>query len=463
MPYGRGVDEPVEPINEQQLLRLTPEGYASDGAGVARLDGRVIFVAGGLRGEPCTVKIDKVGRSAIWGHVTEVLAPAPARLVPDCPHYALCGGCQLRHMTYEEELDCKRRRVEDALQRIGGTEIGVSVIHGAKNTQRYRNKVQFPVSGGPRGPQIGFYRARSHSVIDVADCLLQPEAAGLLRAAVLTWMRQFRVPAYDERSGKGLLRHLYLRRNRAGETLCCLLVHGKNLPHEAELVEALRAAEPNLRGIVLGVHEEHNNVILGDTYRTLWGEDFLYDSLCGLQFKLSVPSFYQVNSDQAELLYARALALADLNGSETVLDLYCGIGTISLVMAQAAGRVIGCEVVPEAIRDAKENALRNGISNAEFICGDAGAAAGQLLAAGIRPEVICVDPPRKGLAPEVIDIIAALAPQRLVYVSCDPGTLARDVKLFAQKGYTLKTAEAVDLFPRTAHVETVTLLTKDPY
>lgn len=442
---------------EGQLCRLVIDGYASDGAGVARLDGMVVFVQGGIRGEACDVRLTHVGRSALWGRVEEVVNPSPARIFPRCLHYTKCGGCQFRHMNYAEELEAKRIRVEDALRRLGGAEIHVSAILGAEQVDRYRNKAQFPVAKGPR---IGFYRPRSHDVIDVDDCLLQGEAAARLRGAVKEWMAEYSIPAYNERTFTGLVRHVYVRTNRAGRSLCCLLVNGRGVPREAELVRALRRAEPNLAGIVLGVNEKHNNVILGDSYRTLWGEDFLSDTLCGLTFRLSVPSFYQVNPAQTEVLYGKALEFAGLTGAETVLDLYCGIGTISLVMARKAGMVWGAEVVPQAVDDAIANAQRNHIENARFLCADAGEAARYLEGEGGRPDVVCVDPPRKGLAEDVVDTIADMGPQRVVYVSCDPGTLGRDVKRFAGRGYTLKKAVAVDMFPRTAHVETVVLLSK---
>ena len=442
---------------EGQLCRLVIDGYASDGAGVARLDGMVVFVQGGIRGEACDVRLTHVGRSTLWGRVEEVVNPSPARIFPRCLHYTKCGGCQFRHMNYAEELEAKRIRVEDALRRLGGAEIHVSAILGAEQVDRYRNKAQFPVAKGPR---IGFYRPRSHDVIDVDDCLLQGEAAARLRGAVKEWMAEYSIPAYNERTFTGLVRHVYVRTNRAGRSLCCLLVNGRGVPREAELVRALRRAEPNLAGIVLGVNEKHNNVILGDSYRTLWGEDFLSDTLCGLTFRLSVPSFYQVNPAQTEVLYGKALEFAGLTGAETVLDLYCGIGTISLVMARKAGMVWGAEVVPQAVDDAIANAQRNHIENARFLCADAGEAARYLEGEGVRPDVVCVDPPRKGLAEDVVDTIADMGPERVVYVSCDPGTLGRDVKRFAGRGYTLKKAVAVDMFPRTAHVECVAVLAK---
>ena len=441
--------------NEQHPLRI--EGYGSAGEGVARLEGQAVFVKGALAGEICQVQLLKVGKSAAWGRVTQVLTPVPGRQSPDCPRYPRCGGCQLRHMTYAEELRFKRQKVQDALQRIGGWTGRVEKIHGAEAPDRYRNKIQFPVADGPR---VGFFRARSHEVIDAEDCLLQPLAATRLREAFKLWMERYQVPAYDERVHGGLIRHFYVRVNRRGQSLCAVIANGTDLPHQEELVQALRRAEPDLAGVVLSVNQEKTNVILGKTHRCLWGRDYLEDTLCGLTFRLSVPSFYQVNREQAEVLYGRALAFAGLTGRETVLDLYCGIGTITLVMARQAGRAIGAEVIPAAVEDAKANAARNGVTNAEFLCADAAQAAQTLADRGLRPDVICVDPPRKGLAPAVIDAIVQMAPQRLVYVSCDPATLARDVKRMEEQGYVLQRAEAVDLFPRTAHVETVCLLSK---
>lgn len=441
--------------NEQHPLRI--EGYGSAGEGVARLEGQAVFVKGALAGEICQVQLLKVGKSAAWGRVTQVLTPVPGRQSPDCPRYPRCGGCQLRHMTYAEELRFKRQKVQDALQRIGGWTGRVEKIHGAEAPDRYRNKIQFPVADGPR---VGFFRARSHEVIDAEDCLLQPLAATRLREAFKLWMERYQVPAYDERVHGGLIRHFYVRVNQRGQSLCAVIANGTDLPHQEELVQALRRAEPDLAGVVLSVNQEKTNVILGKTHRCLWGRDYLEDTLCGLTFRLSVPSFYQVNREQAEVLYGRALAFAGLTGRETVLDLYCGIGTITLVMARQAGRAIGAEVIPAAVEDAKANAARNGVTNAEFLCADAAQAAQTLADRSLRPDVICVDPPRKGLAPAVIDAIVQMAPQRLVYVSCDPATLARDVKRMEEQGYVLQRAEAVDLFPRTAHVETVVLLSK---
>ena len=442
---------------KNQVVQLRMEGYGSAGEGVARLEGQAVFVKGALKGELCTVQLLKVGKSAAWGKVNQVLEPAPGRQTPDCPQYPRCGGCQLRHMTYEEELALKRGRVQDALTRIGGWDGQVAAIHGAQEPDRYRNKIQFPVAAGPN---VGFFRARSHEVIDVADCLLQPLPATRLRGAFRDWMARYGVPAYEEKTHQGLIRHFYVRVNRAGESLCAVVAKGDRLPKTEELIQALRQAEPKLVGVVLSINPDKTNVILGKTNRTLWGRDYLEDTLCGLTFRLSVPSFYQVNREQTEVLYGLALNFAGLTGEETVLDLYCGIGTITLCMARKAKQAIGAEVVPAAVEDAKANAARNGVENAEFFCGDAGQAALELARRGLRPDVICVDPPRKGLSGQVIQAVAEMAPDRLVYVSCDPATLARDVKLFRENGYQVQRVEAVDLFPRTVHVETVVLMSR---
>ena len=444
-------------LQEGKIYPAHIESYASDGTGVARIDGMVVFVHGAVRGEEADVCIEHVGHNAAWAHIATLHTPSPARIEPDCPHYDKCGGCQFRHMTYEEELCAKRQRVEDALRRLGGLTLPVSAIHGAENTQGYRNKVQFPVSGDG----IGYYRSRTHQVIDIPHCHLQPQVDSLCRQVVADWMKQYRVPSYQEKTGQGLVRHLYLRTNQAGEVLCCLIINGKKLPHAQELVAALKAAVPTLVGVVLSVNTRKTNVILGTEYHTLWGQDWLEETLCGHTFRLSVPSFFQINQPQTQVLYSRAVEFAGLTGTETVVDLYCGIGTISLTMAEHAATVIGVEVVPQAIEDAKENALRNGLANkTRFLCGDASQLALQLEQEGITPDVIVVDPPRKGLAPDVVDTIARMAPPRVVYVSCDPATLGRDLKRFAALGYEAQQAEAVDLFPRTAHIETVVLLSK---
>ncbi len=442
--------------NAVHTLEIT--GYTAEGMGVSRLEGRVVFVPGTIRGERWRVRLEKVNKSVAWGRGVELLLPSPKRLKPDCPLAGRCGGCQFRHMTYDEELRAKWERVRDALERVGGVHLQLSAVLGAEEPGRYRNKVQFPVAGGKQGLAVGYYRSRSHDVLDAEDCLLQPAEVTRVRQIFKSWMERFQVPPYDEKTGKGLIRHLYVRTNHAGEAMCCVVANGFVLPHEEELVQLLRTGLPSLVGVVLNENTRDTNVILGPKYRVLWGRDYLEEELCGFVFRLSVPSFFQVNLLQTRRLYQVALEFAGLTGTETVLDLYCGIGTISLCLARRAGRVIGAEIVPQAVEDARSNAERNGIGNAEFFCGDAGAVAARLAEKKTRPDVVCVDPPRKGLAPEVPAILADMSPKRIVYVSCDPATLARDIKRLEELGYRARKAQPVDLFPRTAHVETVVLL-----
>lgn len=442
---------------KNQVHTVTITGYSAEGLGVARIDGQVIFVHGGVRGETCAVRVLKVLKQMAFGRVEEILEGSPARQRPDCPHFPACGGCAFRHVSYTEELEAKRQHVEDALRRVGGVEVAVGIL-GASAADGYRNKAIFPIS--PAG-QAGFYRARSHDVIPALDCRLQAPQANAAAQAVEEYLQEEGVSAYDERSGQGLVRHIYVRTNQMGQALVCLVVNGEALPREEALVAHIRHACPEALGVVLNTNTRDTNVVLGEAYRTLWGEDTLTDTLCGLTVRLSVPSFYQVNREQAERLYQKAVEFAGLTGRETVLELYCGAGTITMVMARHAAQVIGAEIVPEAIENAKANARANGIGNVSFFVGDAGAVAAKFAAERLRPEVVVVDPPRKGLEGGVIGSIAEMGPERVVYVSCNPGTLARDVKRFRDAGYGLVKAAAVDMFPRTAHVETVVLLQRE--
>ena len=447
----------MEALEKGSVYTAVIDGYSSEGLGIARVNGAVVFVPHAVRGEEIDLRITKVMKTSCAGEIVKIHNPSPERMEPECPYAGKCGGCAYRHLTYPEELWAKRQRVQDALTRIGGLELTVEEILGAKNPEHYRNKSQYPV--GADG-SIGFFQARTHKVVPIRRCLIQTEAADRTAQAVGEWMRRYKISAYDETTGKGLVRHVCVRVNRKGESLCCVVVNGNKVPREPELAAYVTAAVPHTVGVLLNSNTRRGNVVLGDKYRTLFGRNYLMDTLCGLEFKLSMPSFYQVNRDQAEVLYGKALEFAGLTGNETVLDLYCGIGTITLCLAKAAKRVIGAEIVPPAIRDAKENALRNHVENAEFFCGDAADIAAKLESDGLRPDVVTVDPPRKGLAPEVIASVAAMGPEKVVYVSCDPATLGRDVKIFREFGYEAKRAAAVDMFPVTAHVETVVLLSK---
>ena len=448
----------MEALEKGSVYTAVIDGYSSEGLGIARVNGAVVFVPHAVRGEEIDLRITKVMKTSCAGEIVKIHDPSPERMEPECPYAGKCGGCAYRHLTYPEELWAKRQRVQDALTRIGGLDLTVEEILGAKNPEHYRNKSQYPV--GADG-SIGFFQARTHKVVPIRRCLIQTEAADRTAQAVGEWIRRYKISAYDETTGKGLVRHVCVRVNRKGESLCCVVVNGNKVPREPELAAYVTVAVPHTVGVLLNSNTRRGNVVLGDKYRTLFGRNYLMDTLCGLEFKLSMPSFYQVNRDQAEVLYGKALKFAGLTGNETVLDLYCGIGTITLCLAKAAKRVIGAEIVPPAIRDAKENALRNHIENAEFFCGDAADIAAKLESDGLRPDVVTVDPPRKGLAPEVIASVAAMGPEKVVYVSCDPATLGRDVKIFREFGYEAKRAAAVDMFPGTAHVETVVLLSRE--
>ena len=448
-------------MNKNQIFTAEITGCTSQGLGVARFEDRAVFVKGAIPGEVCEIKLIKITKTAVYGRLERVLTPSAHRVEPVCPHFGRCGGCDFMHMDYALETQLKGQRIADALRRIGGVDVEPLSILPAPTAEGYRNKAQFPVAMAGGRPAAGFFRARTHQLIPVTHCHIQPPEAGRVAEAVIRWMERYHILPYDEAAHRGYVRHIFVRKAAVtGAIMVCIVSNSDRLPKGGQLVDLLRQAVPAVTTVIHNVNTRPGNVILGDTYHTFYGEGYIEDVLCGLTFRLSPASFYQVNHHQAQVLYERAIALADLHGTETVLDLYCGTGTITLAMARSAGTVIGVEVVPQAIEDAKENAVRNGIENARFFCADAGQAAAQLAAEGIRPEVITVDPPRKGLSPEVIGAMADMAPRRIVYVSCDPATLARDVKLLAEKGYQLRHAEAVDLFPRTKHVETVALLSQ---
>jgi 23S rRNA (uracil1939-C5)-methyltransferase len=444
--------------SDRCTARIT--GYTSDGEGVCRVDGEAVFVPGALAGEECRLRIVNVGKTCAHAKLEQVLEPSPHRIEPDCPYFPACGGCDFRQMDYEEELSLKKQRVLDALTRIGGLAVRELPITGAPALDGYRNKAQYPAANQKGRAVCGFYRARTHEVIAVERCRLQPPEADRIRAAVLSWMSENHVSVYDERAHKGCVRHVFVRFGAAtGQILVCVVGFCRSVPAPKELVAAVLAAVPETTSIVFCFNDKHGNTVLGDRFETLCGPGWIEDTLLGLRFRLSPRSFYQINHAQAERLYEKALEFAALTKDDTALDLYCGTGTITLLLAARAGTAVGVEIIPEAIADARENAQRNGVPNAEFFCADAGEAARRFAENGTRPDVIVVDPPRKGVSADVIEAMRAMAPRRIVYVSCDPATLARDVKLLSED-YRFERAEAFDLFPRCAHVETVVLMSR---
>lgn len=450
--------ENIIELKKNQIYEAEIVSWSSDGGGVCRIGGRAVFVPGAIPGERWEIRILKVTKTAVFGKGETLLAPSPDRVESDCPYFKKCGGCALRHISYDAELRFKLERVNEAYKRIGGLELGSSEIIGGEETQRYRNKGIYAIG---EGPVKGFFRPRSHDIIAVEDCLIQDEASNAAAKAVCDFMAANNIPAYDEQSGSGLVRHVFTRFGRSSKQLQVTVVAAGGFGSKTlALTEAIREACPQCVSIILNVNRSKGNTVLSGDFYTLWGKDTISDTLCGLEFELSPRSFYQINPVQAEKLYYKALEYAAPDGKGLILDLYCGAGTISLCLARGCEKVIGAEIVPEAVENARMNAKRNGIENAEFICADAGEAAAELLRRGTKPDAVVVDPPRKGLSIEVIDAICGMEPERIVYVSCDVSTQARDLKIFTEKGYTANKATAVDMFPRTHHVETVVCLSR---
>ena len=443
---------------KNQIYEAEIVDYTSEGQGVAKIEGCAVFIPNAVAGEKVRVRIEKAQKTWAAGKIVEILEKSPRRIARECPISASCGGCDFWQMDYEEETRLKAERVRQCLNRIGGENLTQMPILSAPTCYGYRNKAQYPVAQKKGRAYAGFFRAGTHEVVENQRCLILPEESDQVKDAVMDYVNQFRVPVYDEVAHTGLLRHIYIRRGAvSGQILVCLVINGKKIPKPEALIQRLQKIS-GFTTLVLSVNTKKGNAVLGDEFITLHGPGYIEDTLCGLNFRLSPRSFYQVNHHQAQQLYEAAIAQAEITKEDTVLDLYCGVGTITLAMASAAGKVIGVEVIPQAVEDAKDNAKRNGIENAEFFCGDAGEAALALEQQGIRADVVVVDPPRKGLNADTIEALARFAPRRIVYVSCDPATLARDVALLKERGYTLKNAMACDLFPRCSHVETIVLL-----
>ena len=445
-------------LTKNQIYEATVTDYTAEGQGVAHIDGCAVFIPNSIAGEVYRVRIEVAKKNWAAGKIVEILEKSPHRCNRECPVAKLCGGCDFWHMDYDEETRLKAERVKTCLNRLAGEALEKVEILSAPTCHGYRNKAQYPVSSKKGRAFAGFFKAGTHEVVENQRCLILPEETDRVKDAVMDYVNQYRVTVYDEGSHTGLLRHIYVRRGAvSGQILVCLAVNGRKLPRIEELIRRLEKIE-GFTTLVLSVNTKKGNAVLGDEFITLYGPGFIEDTLCGLTFRLSPRSFYQVNHHQAQRLYEAAISQAEITKEDTVLDLYCGVGTITLCMASAAGKVIGVEVIPQAVEDAKDNARRNGIENAEFFCGDAGAAALELEKQGIKADVVVVDPPRKGLNADTIEALHRFSPRRIVYVSCDPATLARDVALLKERGFTLKNALAADLFPRCSHVESIVTL-----
>lgn len=445
-------------LEKNQQLTLVCENLGSDFEGVCRHEGMAVFIPGALPGEEIRCQVVKVQKRHAFARLLSVANPSPARQNPPCPYFEKCGGCTAQHMRYEETLRWKRRQVEDCFRRIGGFGADlpeVPPVLGMENPWEYRNKTSLPVGGSSDSPALGFYAPRSHRIVDIDSCPVAMAESNAATEVVRSFITRYGIQPYNEETREGLVRHLVVRVSSQGETMVVLVINGTSLPHSEALISMLKEALPGLASFGISPHRENNNVILGKSYEVLYGEERLEDTLCGYRFSLSPLSFFQVNPLQTEKLYAKALAFADLSGRETVADVYCGAGTISLLLSKEAREVIGIEVVPQAVADAKKNALANHVPNAVFHQGTAEAVLPKLIAEGIRPSVVVVDPPRKGMEPEVIEAIAQARPEKFVYVSCNPATQARDAALLAAHGYRITACQPVDMFCWTSGIENV--------
>ena len=444
-------------MQKNDLLTLRADTLGAEMEGVCRCEGMAVFVPGLLPGEESTVRIVKVEKKYAFGKLESPPAiPSPHRQSPGCAAYPQCGGCTARHMTYETTLQAKRQHVQDCFARIGHLQVEVPPVLGMEYPANYRNKTALPVGGTVREPVLGFFAPRSHRLIPATHCPNAMNPSGQIAETIQAWMAEYQIRPYDESENRGQLRHAVIRVNREHRAMVTLVSHEHDLPGLKELVRRLMPL--GVDSLYLNENPRRTNVIFGDRFRLIAGQETLSDTLCGLRFELSPASFFQINPVQTEVLYGTALRFAGLSPEDTLCDVYCGAGTISLMMAGRCKQVTGIEIVPAAVRNAKENALRNGIQNASFYEGKAEDLLPEMVRNGLRPDVIVVDPPRKGLEPAVIDAIAQARPDRLVYVSCNPATQARDAALLCSQGYTIRNLQPVDMFPYTSHVETVCCL-----
>ncbi|CAM3885980.1 23S rRNA (uracil(1939)-C(5))-methyltransferase RlmD [Lederbergia lenta] len=448
------------PINKNDYIDVTFEDLTHDGNGVAKVDGYPLFVANGLPGEKAKVKVTKLNKGYGFGRLMEVYEESEHRVVPTCPIYAQCGGCQLQHLSYEGQLLAKEKQVRDVMERIGKLEnVTIHPVLGMEDPWRYRNKAQVPIGEREGGLIGGFYQRRSHDIIDMDECVIQHEQNDVVLRKVKEICGKYGVKAYDEKANKGVLRHVMIRYGIVtGEIMVVLITRTSDLPNQKKIIEEVTKAIPGIKSIVQNVNKKRTNVIFGEQTKVLWGEEVIYDYIGDIKFAISARSFYQVNPEQTKVLYDKALEYAGLSGNENVIDAYCGIGTISLFLAKKAKKVFGVEIIPEAIEDARKNAELNGITNAEFAVGEAEVVIPNWYKQGNKADVLVVDPPRKGCDQALLDTIINMKPEKVVYVSCNPATLARDLRILEDGGYKTVEVQPVDMFPHTTHVECVALI-----
>lgn len=452
-------------IKKNDICNITITDIGTHGEGIGKIDGYTLFVKNALPGEKVKTLAVKANKSYGYGKVLEITEPSPHRINPSCMAAGKCGGCTLQHLEYSEQLNLKQNRVKQNLIRIGGFEnIEVEPVIGMENPWHYRNKAQYPVSSGKNGISIGFYSLGSHKVIECDNCLIGSKANSEILNAIKGFMEKLRLSAYNEETGKGLVRHILIREGCfTGEIMVCLVVNSSAFKYKRELILALSNVE-KIKSIVINYNTVKSNVIMGNRCETIWGSDYITDKIGELTFKISALSFFQVNPRQTCRLYSKVLEFADLSGNETVIDAYCGIGSISLFLAQKAKKVYGVEIIDTAIENARENAKLNNIENADFFTGKSEDIIPELYKNGIRPNVMVVDPPRKGCDKSLLELMLSMKPEKIIYVSCDSATLSRDLKILCSaKEYKIKKVQPIDMFPMSYHVETVCLLTKQNF
>ncbi len=440
-------------MQKNEILETEILSLGCEGEGVAKPDGFPLFIPGALRGEKVRVQIVKLAKTHAFGKLLEVLSPSPSRVMPPCPVYEKCGGCSLMHMEKSAQLAWKRERVEEAFRHIGGMEAIVAPCAADDRDFRYRNKIQMPVATTPKGVAAGFFAPRSHRIVPFSGCLLQSEKTAEIISAVVDWMKTYGVMPYCEESHTGLVRHIFVREGDKGDTMVSLITRTPSLPQKEVLIDKMRAL--GVSTLLQNINPARTNVILGEKTKVLYGTGTVIKTLGNIDFAVSHHSFFQVNAPMAQKLYEKGLSLLGDISDKTVFDLYCGIGSISLFLAQKAKKVIGVEIVPQAVRDAEENAKRNGFDNAFFYTGDAGEVTEKLIKSGEKADIAVVDPPRKGCSPQLLETLLNMKPEKILYISCNPATLARDAKFLAENGYAVGTVYPHDLFPQTSHVESV--------
>lgn len=447
-------------MKKNDIINLEVTALTSEGSGVGRHEGMAVFVPKTAVGDVIEARIVKVLKNYAYGIIERIVTPSPDRINNDCPAFGKCGGCVYRHITYTAELAAKAQTVRDAFERIGGLSPEFLPICGSEQTECYRNKLQMPLAKLDSGKIVsGFFSERTHRIVPVDDCKLQPQIFSQIVEFIKQECKKLKISIYNEQAHEGVLRHVYLRRGHASGELCVVLVVKRKVPEFKRLAAELSRNFPEIKAVVLNVNPDKTNVILGKRETVLCGNANIVDSMCGISVEIAPKSFYQVNTPQAEKLYSQAAEFAEPH-RKTLLDLYCGIGTIGLSMAAQAERVIGAEIVPEAVENARQNAQRNGFSNAEFICADASEAAVELAERGLKPDVILLDPPRKGCDEQTLSACVKMNPERIVMISCNPATAARDCKFLSENGYSVEKVRAFDLFPRTRHVESVVLISR---